>query len=191
MKRMRSVLAALLSGVLLFGAGYLAGRLYEPKTEQPEITAAMISSEILEVSELVTAELSYRGLVRVTDGQIPLLTRKSFGMVYTAEVKAGTDVSQADVTVTDERVTVRLPKSEVTSLAIDADGIRFYDEQWALFNWAKRDDVKQAISVAQENVLQADEIGELCARADEHAVTVLTELLTPMIGGRELTIRLG
>lgn len=191
MKTVRLVLAAVLSVMIVFALGFCGGILYQRQADRPTVDAAVISQEIREMSELVTAELSYHGLVRVTDGQIPYLTRKSFGMIYTADILAGTDVSRADVRVTDTDVTVRLPASQVTSLSIDAESIRFYDEQWAIFNRTKRDDVTQAITLAETNARGAADIDALCERADEQAESVIRSLVTPMIGGRELTVILG
>ena len=52
------------------------------KKDEPEITNTFISEKLEAVSELTTAKLTYTGLVRYTEGNIPFLTKKEFNLLW-------------------------------------------------------------------------------------------------------------
>lgn len=51
------------------------------KIEQ-EITIDYVSKKLENISELSTAEMTYNGLFTVTEGNIPLITKKGFYYLY-------------------------------------------------------------------------------------------------------------
>ena len=68
----------------LFGLIFVIGKMIE-ESRKPDITNTYISSKLETVSNLTTAELTYNGLIHYEEGDIPILTKKSFSMVYRAE----------------------------------------------------------------------------------------------------------
>lgn len=158
------------------------------KKDEPEITNTFISEKLEAVSELTTAKLTYTGLVRYTEGNIPFLTKKEFNMLYRAGVRAGIDLSQADINVTDSDVKLTLPKAEIQEISVDADSIQFYDESFALFNGEKREDTVEALKVAEEDVRENGNMEELMAEAQEQTEILLTGFLDELIGDRTLVI---
>lgn len=158
------------------------------KKDEPEITNTFISEKLETVSELTTAKLTYTGLVRYTEGNIPFLTKKEFNMLYRAGVRAGIDLSQADINVTDSDVKLTLPKAEIQEIFVDADSIQFYDESFALFNGEKREDTVEALKVAEEDVRENGNMEELMAEAQEQTEILLTGFLDELIGDRTLVI---
>ena len=158
------------------------------KKDEPEITNTFISEKLEAVSELTTAKLTYTGLVRYTEGNIPFLTKKEFNMLYRAGVRAGIDLSQANIDVTDSDVKLTLPKAEIQEISVDADSIQFYDESFALFNGEKREDTLEALKVAEEDVRENGNMEELMAEAQEQTEILLTGFLDELIGDRTLVI---
>ena len=43
--------------------------------------------------------------------------------------------------ITDEKILITLPPSEIQMAWVDPDSIQFYDEKRALFNWSEKTDV--------------------------------------------------
>ena len=158
------------------------------KKDEPEITNTFISEKLEAVSELTTAKLTYTGLVRYTEGNIPFLTKKEFNMLYRAGVRAGIDLSQGDINVTDSDVKLTLPKAEIQEIFVDADSIQFYDESFALFNGEKREDTVEALKVAEEDVRENGNMEELMVQAQEQTESLLTGFLDELIGDRTLVI---
>ena len=81
--------------------------------KEPEITSSFINNKIEAAGELTSAKMIYNGLVRYSDGEIPFLTKKAFTMIYRAQVSAGIDTEKVTASVTDSKVTVRLPGGEL------------------------------------------------------------------------------
>ena len=158
------------------------------KKDEPEITNTFISEKLEAVSELTTAKLTYTGLVRYTEGNIPFLTKKEFNMLYRAGVRAGIDLSQANIDVTDSEVKLTLPKAEIQEISVDADSIQFYDESFALFNGEKREDTVEALKVAEEDVRENGNMEDLMAEAQEQTEILLTGFLDELSGDRTLVI---
>ena len=50
-----------------------------------------------EVSDLTTEKLVYNGYIHYEEGDIPFINKKSYGMTYEAEVKAGIDMNEIKV----------------------------------------------------------------------------------------------
>ena len=71
-------LSMIFAGVILLALliGGIAGALLlnSRKPDEPDLTSDMIESRIEQVSKLTTAEMTYTGLIRYTDGEIPFLT---------------------------------------------------------------------------------------------------------------------
>ncbi len=156
--------------------------------KEPEVNVGYITSKLENSSELTSAVLTYNGLLTYSDGNIPFITQKAFSMTYLAEIKAGIDMSQVKVQVTEDKVIVTLPEVQINNINIDPDSIKIFDEQHALFNWTDQDDVVDAISAAQSDVEENADMEGLKTRAREQAVLVINDLLKESIGERSLEI---
>ena len=82
MKKIVMVIVA----VALIAAGVF-GTLAVQRTFEPSISlsSTSIQEQLSDCSELATAKLDYRGLVRYENGDIDFITKKAFTMVYDAE----------------------------------------------------------------------------------------------------------
>jgi len=155
---------------------------------EPVITNTFISDKLEEASELTSAKLTYNGLIHYTDGKIPFLTKKAFLMTYGAEVEAGIDLSEVDINVTVPKVIITIPEIKILDISVDSDSIQFFDEKAALFNWTEKEDVVDAMQVAEDDVIENANIEELKSKAKERTEVLLEGLFEDSIGDRELVI---
>lgn len=147
---------------------------------EPVITSQQISQELNSLKELVTKEYIYTNAdkyenqnqvtIRNWDINIPL-TGKSFLLAYDGRIKAGVDLSRAEILVDEEKktVTVTLPASEILSHEIFEDQIRVFDEKDSIFNKITIDNYNEFVS-EQKAVMEqrAVDMGLLTA-ADQEA----------------------
>ena len=120
MKKIVMVIVA----VALIAAGVF-GTLAVQRTFEPSISlsSTSIQEQLSDCSELATAKLDYRGLVRYENGDIDFITKKAFTMVYDAEVRAGVDLAQARVEVSGNAITVSLPAPQLLGIEIDPNSL--------------------------------------------------------------------
>lgn len=160
---------------------------YDNKEIQ-DITIEYISKKLENISELATAEMIYNGLFTTTEGNIPIVTKKGFSMIYTASVKAGIDPSLIKTEISDKKVIITIPASEIQMPKVDPDSIQFYDEKHAIFNWNKKTDVTSAISAAERNVKTKADIDGLLKRASQQAEFIIRGILEGSTGKREIVV---
>ena len=155
-------------------------RAFEPNVA---LSSTSIQEQLSNCSELATAKLEYRGLVRSEDGDIDFINKKSFSMVYDAEVRAGVDLSQARVEVDGRNVTVSLPAPQMFGIEIDPNSIEFYDSSFALFNWENKKDTADALIVAQQDAEGKVNQSNLLSEARDQAHALVESLLSPFEEG--------
>lgn len=174
----------LVAAVALVAAGVF-GAIAVQRTLQPSVSlsSTSIQEQLSDCSELATAKLEYRGLVRYEQGDIDFINKKAFSMVYDAEVRAGVDLSQAAVEVSGNVVTVKLPAAQMLGVEIDPDSIEFYDSSFALFNWENRQDTTEALKLAQQDADGKVSQTNMLAEATEQAHTLVENLLKPFTEG--------
>lgn len=173
----------LLAAVLLvvgIAIGFVADRALTASA-QPKITTEDIQQQITEVSELATEELDYSGMVHYTEGHIRFFTEKAFTMTYKATVKAGVDLSKAEITVDNDTkaINVKLPKAELQSIEVDPNSLEFQDEERAILNWTDKDDTAQALETAEENAKEKVDENDLISKAQDTSQKLIENLLKP------------
>ena len=186
MKKKIASVFAVIGMILLVVIGILAGSYLESrKHKEPEISISSISTRLSELSELATAQLEYRGLIRYEDGKISFLTKKGFTMIYDARIKAGIDLSRAQTEVSGNTITITLPPAEIQDITIDPDSLEFYDEKIALFNPDNKEDTVTALQYAKEDAEKNAAQKELLETAETQAKLAIQKLLTPLIENNE------
>lgn len=175
---------AIIGAAALIGVGFLISTLLH---QSPKVTvsATSIAEKLSACSDLATARLDYRGIVRYSEGEIPLINQKAFSMIYDAHIKAGIDLSEAEVEVEGSTITVKVPKAEVQEIVIDSDSLEFYDEKLALFNWTEREDTKEALKYAKEDAESKVDQTELLEEASAQAKTLIENLIIPVKEGQD------
>lgn len=175
---------AIICAVALVAVGFLAAQLLhkEPKVT---VSATSIEEKLSACSDLATARLDYRGIVKYSEGEIPIINQKGFSMIYDARIKAGIDLSKADVTVHGNTIKVVVPKPEVQDIIIDSDSLEFYDEKLALFNWTNKEDTKEALKYAKKDAESKVDKTELLKEASAQAKTLIENLIIPVKEGQK------
>lgn len=178
MKKMRSLII-IIAAAALITVGFLGARLLnkEPKVT---VSATSIEERLSKCSSLTTARLDYRGIIKYSEGEIDFITKKSFSMIYDAHIKAGIDLSQAEVKVSGKEIQVKLPSPKIQDISIDSDSLEFYDEKFALFNWTNKEDTTKAIAYAKEDASAKAGQTDILTQAREQAVTVIETLIQPI-----------
>lgn len=161
--------------------GIVLGRYWEGrKYQKADISVSAITARLTQASDLATARLEYRGLIRYEAGEIRFITQKGFTMIYDAHIKAGIDLSKAQVDVSGETITVTLPEAVIQDINIDPDSLEFYDEKIALFNPQNKEDTVTALQAAKEDAEKNAADSDLLATANEQARRLIQELLVPV-----------
>ncbi len=188
-KLLISIVALIIIIAISVVVGIVMHKRYLEKLEaEKRITSAEVSERLESVSELTTEKIIYQGYIRYEEGDIPFLTKKSYSMTYTAEIEAGIDVSEIEVTEKNDKVYVKIPKSEVQRVYVDPDSIEFYDESYAIFNWESKEDGVDAVSNAEADAKENASIDTLKEEADKHAKDLIEGLLSDAIGDGEVVV---
>lgn len=173
-----TIIVVMLFAFFVAGLGIFVGyKLFHKEEKKPEITSAFISSKIDEVSDLTSAEMTYNGVIYYKEGDIPFITQKSYTMSYTAEIRAGIDVSEVKVNVVGNTVVVKLPETEIQSINVDPNSVNFYDESHALFNWDNKKDGVEAIKNAEADVEANADLQELKSKATKNSKEIIENII--------------
>lgn len=178
MKKMRFLIAGIAAAALI-AVGFLGARLFD---REPKVTvsATSIEERLSRCSSLTTARLDYRGIIKYSEGEIQFINKKSFSMIYDAHIKAGIDLSKAEVNVSGKSIHITIPQPQIQDITIDSDSLEFYDEQFALFNWTNKEDTTKAIAYAKEDAQAKAGQTDILAQASEQARTVIETLIQPI-----------
>ncbi|BDA64927.1 DUF4230 domain-containing protein [Actinomyces capricornis] len=170
--------------LVLAGGGFAAGVTYA-NWGDPVITAHGIEQQISTSSELTTVKVTHTGLIRYEEGSIPLINKKTFNMIYSANVRVGVDLTDVDVTVEGKQITVEIPKATVQQIAIDPSSIVMYDKSFTLISGSSEEDVTAAIAEAEADISKNLDDETLMATADQQAEDVIEGLLQPLTTGSQ------
>ena len=167
---------------IFVAAIFFAGIWYAGRNGDPKITSTTILNQLQEANELTTMEYHYTKVgkfensLNINGWDIPL-TRKSFLLTYEGEIKAGVDMSKADVQIQDHMITITLPEIEILSNAIDKSSIEVYDETRNIFNPIKIEDYT-AFATKQKQIVEEEAIENgLYSQAATKAQDVIIKLL--------------
>lgn len=176
-------------GILLVTVCLLAAviglLIWKDRHSEPAITVSSVAEQLTSISELATSQLEYRGLVRYEDGQVSFLTKKAFTMIYNAKIKAGIDLSKAEIQVSNRKISVGLPAAQIQDVVIDPGSLEFYDEKFALFNQEHREDTVEAIKSATEAATQYAMESDLPTHAQDRAKLLVQSFLNTMVAERK------
>lgn len=184
---MKKVLAILIA--LLVGAAVAAGGMYYLQQKgKPQVEAKSLMERLEDCADLTVAKSYYTGIVRFSEGTVPLINKNGFSMKYESEINAGFDLSQVTIEVTDEQVLVTVPHAEIQSINIDPDSLEFYDNKTSLFKTDRKEATKKALQEAQKDAEANATRKGLLEEADKHAEVVFKGILADGVGGREIVI---
>lgn len=174
-------LLAILSVVLAAVCALLGAKIAQTSA-QPSIDETVVTKQLKACSDLATSKMMYRGLVTYTSGNIELWDKKSFQMIYDAEIKAGVDMSEADVSMDGKRIEITIPAATIQDVSIDPDSIKIYDQKYSLLNWADRSDTSAAMSEAKADAREAAEKSDMVGQADTQARAIVKQMFAVIDG---------
>ena len=183
---MKKALVLIVLLALVAAGGYFY---FTHNSGKQEVSAGMLSAKLENASDCTTQKLIYNGYVESTSGKIPILTKKSFLMMYKSTVRAGFDVSKTDIEIEDKSVIVTLPEMEVQEITIDPRSLEFRDTSLTIIKPDGQEETKKALIAAENDV--KSKIGEsgLLEAAAENADSLIKGLFEDSIGDRELVIK--
>ncbi len=112
----------------------------------------LVSEKLISISQLATTKYTYSNVISIKDSltlkniTIPF-TEKSFVIKYNGYITAGVDLSRASFTITDNALTISIPKCVILSHAINEDEIFIYDEKTSLFNKLSLEDMLKEVTM--------------------------------------------
>lgn len=150
MKNFKKILFILIFILIAF----ISGIFFANKQTEPEITSTLIQNRIEQASNLVTTKYHYTKVgkfensLNLNGWSIPL-TNKYFILTFEGEIQLGTDLSKANIEISDSTIHVTVDKPTVISNSIDESSIEVYDETKNIFNPISVSDYK-AFAVKQK-----------------------------------------
>ena len=188
-KKVKTICMSLVVGIVIGAVGGI--NIYNSMTKT-EVTNDYISGKLEDVGELATQQVTYSSTEQMEDGSIPFINKKSFLMHYSATLKAGIQMDEVKEKITDKEVIVTIPHAKVLGKPqVDPDSIKFMDEKRAIFNWQTKEDAKKAISLAEKDIENNDDIdtSSLLEKADDHAKELIHKILDGSVGGRKVAVQ--
>lgn len=177
-KAISGLVAILLIAVLIFFAGVS----FANRHSEPVITSTALTQQLQEANELTSMEYNYTKVGKFENSltlngwQIPL-TKKSFLLTYSGKLKAGVDMSLAQVSVDGSVITISLPEVKVLSNVIDESSIEVYDETKNLFNPISIEDYTVFATQQKERVEDEAIENGLLSEAATKAQAAIRQLL--------------
>jgi hypothetical protein len=153
----------------------ILGPLFQEEPTQTT-TGTVVVEGVQDLDQLVT--LRWRGFVFISKESggtslEQLFTGEVVRLVAVGDVEAGVhfaNLTQDDVQVNGETVTIRLPKPKILSASLDEDETRVYDRDFGLLNIRPDDDLaEEARDVAVEQLEEAARKDDVLGRAENNA----------------------
>ncbi|MDD6154452.1 MAG: DUF4230 domain-containing protein [Eubacteriales bacterium] len=180
-------IVGIIVGFLIFGGALQAGFVdYLGFDQTKSIDVKALRERLRDMDFLVskdyvyTSSGSYHDQWMFKNFKIPF-TEKGFVVTYSGEIKAGVDMSRADVNVSGNTVNIKLPKAEVASNTIDQNSIKVLDEDKNIFNRLEVSDFKEFESKQKKVMLQEAEDKGLLESAGENAEKNVRELISAAV----------
>lgn len=149
----------------------------------PPIT---VENQLQQISQLATVRYSYTNMGQFENSnefygiKLPFTT-KSFIVAYDGTIIAGVDLTQAKVTITDQKVTISLPAPQILSHEVDPNSLEVLDETTSIFNPITIEDYT-GFQADQQGVMEEKAIQSgLLTQAKDQAATAIGGLITPLL----------
>lgn len=164
------------------------GAFYFLNRDNTELSAGAITAKLEDASDCTTQKLIYNGAVTSKKGKIPFINKSSFLMTYTATVKAGFDISESKVDITDDKILITIPPMSIQGIEIEPESLEFYDTSMALFSPDGKQETKKALKAAKKDAEKKAKDSELLEAAGENAEKLVKGLIVDSAGDREIVV---
>ena len=152
-----------------------------------------MGQHLREVSDLVSVEYHYTNMGKFENTldfygwEVPFTT-KSFIVSYDGVIRAGVDLSRAEVEVNGDTISVTLPAAEILSNEVEEGSLQVYDETHSIFNPISIEDYT-GFTADQKNAIEQKAIGNgLLTAARQRAEETVRDFLTILPGAEDYTI---
>jgi hypothetical protein len=158
---------------------------------QPKVDATGLMERLQESSELTVEKNYYTGIVRFSEGTIPLIDKNGFTMKYEAVIDAGFDLENVSIEVNDDSVIVNVPEAQIQSVNIDPDSLEFYDNKTSLIKTDRKEATKQALKSAQKDAEEHAQSKGILEAANKRAEIIFKGILEGGVGDRTIIVNVG
>lgn len=145
-----------------------------------------VEEQVMKLLDLSTVKYNYTNVVaykdnkKVKDMDIPF-TSKGFLIKYNGYIKAGVNLSTAEVYVKDQKnVEVILDKPTIFDNVINEEDAYIYDEKESIFNQLKIQDLYDVLVKEKENMEKEVKEKGILNEAEKNAEEILRSFLTSM-----------
>lgn len=183
MKKIKRAGLLVLALFIVLAAVFFWGRSVGKSAGNTEMSAVVLENKLTEISELASLTYSYTNMAEFENSKdfygmkVPFTT-KGFIITYDGEIKAGVDLSKAEVDVSGSKITITLPDAEILSHQIDEDSLEIFDETTSIFNPLKVTDYN-AFSKDQKSEMEKKAIEKgLLAEARQKAVSAVESFVS-------------
>ena len=179
MKNFKKILFILIFILIAF----ISGIFFANKQAEPEITSTLIQNRIEQASDLVTTKYHYTKVgkfensLNLNGWSIPL-TNKYFILTFAGEIQLGTDLSKANIEISDSTIHVTVDKPTVISNSIDESSIEVYDETKNIFNPISVSDYKAFAVKQKEKALSEAKKKGLMKTAQENTKKSIKQIIS-------------
>ena len=179
MKNFKKILFILIFILIAF----IIGIFFANKQTEPEITSTLIQNRIEQASDLVTTKYHYTKVgkfensLNLNGWSIPL-TNKYFILTFEGEIQLGTDLSKANIEISDSTIHVTVDKPTVISNSIDESSIEVYDETKNIFNPISVSDYKAFAVKQKEKALSEAKKKGLMKTAQENTKKSIKQIIS-------------
>ena len=175
---LKLVLFILVVALVFYALGkYLGGG------SKTTITSDLIETRLEEIAELASVNYLYKNMGQFENTStfygisVPFTTKK-FILSYSGEIKAGINLKDVEIDLTETTITVEMPEAKILSHVIDEKSITVFDEHTSIFNPIKIDDMT-SFTAEQKEQMEKEVIEKgLLYQAKENAQKVIKSMLT-------------
>ena len=182
-KQGKLIIFGVLLAIICFAVGFFSGGRQE---KAPVLSSITVENQLQQISQLATVRYSYTNMGQFENSnefygiKLPFTT-KSFIVAYDGTIIAGVDLTQAKVSVTDQKVTISLPAPQILSHEVDPNSLEVFDETTSIFNPITIEDYT-GFQADQQGVMEEKAIQSgLLTQAKNQAETAIGGLITPML----------
>ncbi len=180
------VIAAIVVVVVIMAGTIIGYRkiegIFNPEKDGPEITTTVVSRQLQTMQDLTTAKENDYGFEEFSEGKVSYVNKKKFTMFYSYEIRAGVDLSKAEIAVDNvaHTISITLPQAELQSVSVDPDSLKFFDVESSLFNGNDVTDTADALKEAKIAASNKANKSELLQEANDQAVEIVEKAYAPI-----------
>ena len=137
--RLKTKLALIAALLAALAVSFVLGAVLTHRDAAPVITSELLGQQLSSIRELSTVEYHYTNMGKFENQvdfygwKVPFTT-KSFIVAYDGLIKAGVDLSDVEIQVQGEKISISLPAPVILSHEIDEESIEVFDQTHNIFN---------------------------------------------------------